>query len=352
MRSIGIIGSGNWGTAIAKVIGENVEKLTAASASENNMMYNRTVKMYVYEELVDNGQKLSEVINKQRENVKYLPGHRLPDCVVASSDITEVSSSSDILFIVMPHQYLADQCVLMKNSLKPGAFAVSLCKGFMHENEESQVTLISEYISRTLDIPCHVLMGASIANEVAAGKFCESTVGSKILEHGIITKQLVETDYFRVQISLCAEIVEICGAVKNVVAVAAGFCDGLGYGGNTKAAVIRIGLIEMIRFAKLMYKCTDESVFMESCGVADLIATCYGGRNRKIAEAFVRQKKSIDVLENELLNGQKLQGPSTARDMMKLIRSRNVSSEFPLFRAVYEICYETRPVNSILNALI
>lgn len=143
---------------------------------------------------------------------------------------------------------------------------------------------------------------------------------------------------------------------QNIVAVGAGFCDGLGFGDNTKAAVIRLGLMEMIAFARLF--CTAGSVspatFLESCGVADLITTCYGGRNRKIGEAFAKTGKvsirfaryiasnywlpqldmsdgenasylqSIEQLEKEMLNGQKLQGPATAAEVNHILRHKNM----------------------------
>ncbi len=93
-------------------------------------------------------------------------------------------------------------------------------------------------------------MGANIANEVAAGTFCEATVGTRNSEHGQIIKSLIQTDDFRIVIKPDVEVIEVLGALKNIVAIAVGFCDGLGYGDNTKAAVIRLGLKEMVKFCE------------------------------------------------------------------------------------------------------
>ncbi|CAI9534485.1 unnamed protein product [Staurois parvus] len=197
-----------------------------------------------------------------------------------------------------------------------------------------------------------VLMGANIANEVADGKFCETTIGCKNKEQGKILKDLFQTANFRITVVEEADTVEICGALKNIVAVGAGFCDGLGFGDNTKAAVIRLGLMEMIAFAKLF--CAPpvtSATFLESCGVADLITTCYGGRNRKIGEAFARTGKSIEQLENEMLNGQKLQGPQTSAELNHILKSKNMVEKFPLFTAVYLICYEGKPVTEFITCL-
>lgn len=150
-------------------------------------------------------------------------------------------------------------------------------------------------------------MGANLANEVAEEKFCETTIGVKDSKMAPILRDLFQTPNFRVVVSDDVDAVEICGALKNIVACGAGFVDGLGLGDNTKAAVIRLGLMEMIKFVDVFYPGSKLATFFESCGVADLITTCYGGRNRKCSEAFVKSGKSIAELEKEMLNGQKLQ---------------------------------------------
>lgn len=123
------------------------------------------------------------------------------------------------------------------------------------------------------------------------------------------------------------------------MACAAGFTDGLGYGDNTKSAVIRLGLMEMTKFIEKFYPGSNLETFFESCGIADLVTTCYGGRNRKVCEAFVKTGKvrimqtkviswynfkfafkTLEELEVEMLGGQNLQGPHTADQVMKMLQ--------------------------------
>lgn len=99
----------------------------------------------------------------------------------------------------------------------------------------------------------------------------------------------------------------------------------------------------MKKFCKKFYSGIKDETFFESCGIADVITTCFGGRNRKVAEAKVLTGKSIDALEVEMLNGQKLQGPLTAKEIYDSLAPKGLASEFPLFTAVYRICYENVP---------
>lgn len=339
-KKVCIVGSGNWGSAIAKIIGHNVK------ASNR---FDPMVNMWVYEEMID-GKKLTEIINTEHENVKYLPGHKLPKNVVAVPDITEAVKGATILVFVIPHQFIGKLCDQMKPHIAEGAIGISLIKG-IDEGPEG-LTLISDIIREKLQIDVSVLMGANIASEVADEKFCETTIGARNEANGHIFKELMQTPNFRIAVVRESDTVELCGALKNIVAVGAGFCDGLDCGDNTKAAVIRLGLMEMVAFAKIFCKGSVSSItFLESCGVADLITTCYGGRNRKVAEAFVRTSKSIAELEAEMLNGQKLQGPQTSAEVYKILKKRDMVNKFPLFAAVYQICFEGRQVKEFITCL-
>ena len=335
-----IVGSGNWGSAIAKIIGNNVMKLQKFAS---------TVKMWVFEEMV-NGRKLIDIINNDHENVKYLPGHKLPDNVIAVPNLSEVVWDADLLVFVIPHQFINSICEEISGKVPKGALGISLIKGI--DEGPQGLKLISDIIREKMDIDVSVLMGANTANEVAAEKFCETTIGSKVMEHGLLFKELLQTPNFRIKVVAEADAVELCGALKNIVAVGAGFCDGLHCGDNTKAAVIRLGLMEMIAFARIFCKGhVSKATFLESCGVADLITTCYAGRNRKVAEAFAATGKTVEELEKEMLNGQKLQGPQTSAEVYGILKPKGLLDKFPLFTAVYQICYEGRPVEEMLSCL-
>ncbi|NXU68636.1 GPDA dehydrogenase, partial [Horornis vulcanius] len=268
------------GSAIAKIVGTNAARLSS---------FESRVNMWVLEEEVG-GRRLTDIINTEHENVKYLPGHKLPPNVVAEPDLLKACAGADVLLFVVPHQFIGKVCDQLKGHVKKEAVGMSLIKGV--DEGPDGLRLISDIIHEKLGIEMNVLMGANIAKEVAEEKFCETTIGCKNMKNGQMLKDLMQTPNFRVSVVQEADTVEICGALKNVVAVGAGFCDGLGYGDNTKAAVIRLGLMEMIGFAKLFCKgSVTSSTFLESCGVADLITTCYGGRNRKVAEAFAKTGK-------------------------------------------------------------
>uniref|UniRef100_A0A8B9JZR6 Glycerol-3-phosphate dehydrogenase [NAD(+)] n=1 Tax=Astyanax mexicanus TaxID=7994 RepID=A0A8B9JZR6_ASTMX len=307
-KKVCIIGSGNWGSAIAKIIGHNVK------ASNR---FEPMVNMWVFEETV-NGRKLTEIINTEHEN--------------------NLSRSGSVYRSICRYFIDCTECIH--------------CDTSGVDEGPAGLTLISDIIRNKLEIDVSVLMGANIANEVADEKFCETTIGATNEQNGHLFKELMQTPNFRITVVSESDTVELCGALKNIVAVGAGFCDGLGFGDNTKAAVIRLGLMEMVAFSRIFCKNpVSSSTFLESCGVADLITTCYGGRNRRVAEAFVTSHKSIAELEAEMLNGQKLQGPQTSAEVYKILQKKNMVDKFPLFVSVYQICFEGKDVKEFIRCL-
>ena len=343
LNKVALIGSGNWGSAIASIIGHNVR--------HHDKLFEETIKMYVYEEVLD-GKKLTEIINTQHENIKYLPGIKLPENIVAVPDVSEAAVEADILIFVVPHAFVPSICKQLTGKIKATAFGISLIKGF--GEKDGKFVLMSQVIEELLGVPCSVLMGANLANEVAKGDFCESTIGCKDPRQGEILKRLFHTPNFMITVVPDVTTVEICGALKNIVACAAGFSEGLGMGDNTKAAVIRLGLKEMIRFCNTFFsQGFNQATFFESCGVADLVTTCYGGRNRKVSLEFAKHNgsKSLEELEKEMLNGQKLQGPQTAAEVYDLLTEKKQLENFPLFVAVHLIAQGKIPVKELITRL-
>ena len=373
-----LVGSGNWGSAIATKIGLNV---TAEKGFEG------IVEMWVFEEYVklvdgkyerpargakppegktwvDEGYTpLTQVINEKNENVIYLPGIPLPTTIHANPDIAATVTGASIMIFVIPHNFLAPLVPKMGSLFAPGAVGISLIKGIEFDREKGNPILISDMLQLEMGkaegnpkVDMSVLMGANVANEVAKGDFAEATIGCTDMATGAKWVKLFNTSDFKVDAVQDVAGAELCGALKNVVALGAGFSDGLGFGGNTKAAIIRIGLKEMQKFCETFYPTRNikSETFLESCGVADLVTTCFGGRNRKCAEIFVKTKlegtaKDWDTIEAEELNGQKLQGTGTAKDVMTCLEKSGKIAEFPLFTAIYKVAFEGAAPKSIIE---
>ncbi|CCO27268.1 glycerol-3-phosphate dehydrogenase (NAD+) [Rhizoctonia solani AG-1 IB] len=145
-------------------------------------------------------------------------------------------------------------------------------------------------------------------------------------------------------------------ATEDVIALGAGFSDGLGWGSNTKSAIIRIGIMEIKDFCVHFFpKVKSETFLEESCGVADILTSCISGRNRKVAEDMVKTGKGFQELEKEELGGQSLQGPQTAEQLHNFLEARrdevSRSDGFPLIENVWKICYEGMPPEKLIEGL-
>ncbi|GAA5825530.1 hypothetical protein JCM11251_000274 [Rhodosporidiobolus azoricus] len=327
---VAIVGSGNWGSAIARLVGKNVQ--------ERSDKFDTEVKMWCFEEDFE-GRKLTEIINEKHENVKYLPGVQLGENVVAEPDLLKAVKGANALIFVIPHQFIGKTCQQLEGHVPKEVRAISLIKGV--EVKDKEIHIFSEVIKEHLGIECAALSGANIANEVAKDSFSETTIGCRDLDVAKKWAELFQTEKFRVAISQDVLGVSLGGALKNVVAIAAGLIDGMKWGNNAKAAIMRIGLLEMKKFALEFFPGTEADTFVqESAGVADLITSCLGGRNHKVAAAFVEKGKSFDELEKEMLNGQKLQGVETARELHEFLKARGKVEDYPLFAFVYRVAFE------------
>ncbi|KAL2072706.1 hypothetical protein VTL71DRAFT_12049 [Oculimacula yallundae] len=403
-HKVTIIGSGNWGSTIAKIIAENTK--------EHADIFEEDVQMWVYEEEVvlpkdskhydaskgDAPQKLTEIINTYHENVKYLPNIALPKNIIANPSVVDAAKDSSILIFNLPHQFIGRISKQLEGNILPFARGISCIKGV--NVTSSEISLFSEWIGEGLGIYCGALSGANIANEIAQEKWCETTIAydpppvdsraatptgpspssssinltitpadephkdvlgrfSKVklkalpteyppLDHALF-KTLFYRPYFHVRMVSDVAGVSLGGALKNIVALAAGFVEGRGWGDNAKAAVMRVGLLEMVKFGKEFFGQTvNTGTFTEeSCGVADLITSCSGGRNFRCAKMAIEKGIKVDEVEKTELNGQKLQGTSTAVEVNSFLKSMGKEDDYPLFKAVLDILEGRNTVDDI-----
>lgn len=347
---IAVIGSGNWGTTIAKILAEN--------ALARPHLFKHFVDMWVFEEKVD-GRNLTAIINEDHENVRYLPGVKLPSNLRANSNIVEVAQDADLLVFNLPHQFLPRICSQLKGHLKPACRAISCLKGL--EVNKDGVKLLSLAISDELGIACGALSGANLAPEIARGQWSETTVAYKIpddfrgpgrdIDHFVL-KAAFHRPYFHVNVVEDVAGISIAGALKNVVALAVGFVEGLGWGENAKAAIMRVGLLEIVSFSKAFFPESHQSTFLkESAGVADLITTCAGGRNVKIGRYMAETGEDAQTAEKKLLNGQSSQGVLTAKEVHELLTNVGRVEEYPLFEATYQIIFGSESIENLPKLL-
>lgn len=331
-------------------------------------------------------QKLTTIINTKHENVKYLPNIPLPPNLIANPSLVDAVKDSTLLIFNLPHQFIARTCATLAGKIVPFARGISCIKGV--DVSPSGISLFSESIGSRLGIYCGALSGANIANEVAQEKWSETTIAYEppphdsrqptptasphasqldlsiiipphkdasgalsttklhplpidypALTHSTVQK-LFHRPYFHVRMVSDVAGVSLGGALKNIVALAAGFVDGLGWGDNAKAAVMRVGILEQVKFGKMFFPDGFEprTLTEESCGVADMITSCSGGRNFRCARMSVERGIGVEEVQKAEMNGQMLQGTSTAKEVNPFLSGRGLEAEFPLFTAVYGEC--------------
>jgi len=330
---ISVLGAGSWGTTVARILANNVK---------NNFIFGNKVYLWTKRK------KLVKSINLTHYNNQYLEGIKLPKNLIANNDLENIYINSDIIFFAIPYPYIIDvsnKLSKLENNHKL-KIGVLLSKGiFIKDNKPYP---FSYHLKELLGLETVILSGANVAKWVAEDQFAEATIGCNSIRIGNLIKELVKTDSFRISVVRDIPSVEMLGSLKNIVGMSAGIIDGLGFASNTKATIIRLGINEMISFIKYFFN-NKKNIILENCGIADTITTCYGGRNRLCAEELVKTGKDIGDLEKLLLNGQKLQGPTTCEQVFEILKNENLIDKFPLFVTTYNIIILKKNPNVTIN---
>lgn len=321
-RRVTVLGDGGWGTCLAVLLAGQGHRVTLWGAFAD----------YVSE------------MRRTRENVKFLPGIKIPSEIHLTADLTGSWDNCEVVVVAVPSQYLCS--VLERCSAGPWdrALTVSVVKGIDPESLQRMSELIRAAVpARRLA----VLSGPTISYEAARGIPTMAVAASEDPILAMETQELFTTERFRVYTSDDVIGVEMGGALKNVVAIACGAADGLGFGTNTKAALATRGLVEMARLGTVMG--ARERTFAGLSGLGDLITTCFSphSRNRRVGEELGEGKSLAEAAGGM---AQVAEGIVTAKSAHALSLKHNV--EMPITTAVCQVLYEGRPAREVVRDLM
>ena len=260
-----IIGAGAWGTTLAALASEHLP--TTLWARELPVL---------------------TTIHAHGENTLFLPGFQLPPGLAVTVDLRAAAFGADMVIIAVPSPYVRDVLTSVRGSIAAHALIVSVTKGLEASTGKRMTEVITEVLDDHDPATIGLLAGPNLAREVMAGQPSATCVAFQDLRHATVVQQRLRTDRFRVYTSSDVVGCEISGAVKNVIAIAAGMADGLQYGMNTKAALVVRGLAELARLGTALGG--DPLTFLGLAGAGDLMATCASplSRNRHVGEQIAR----------------------------------------------------------------
>ena len=323
MKNILVIGGGSWGTCLSKLLVEN----------KNNVF------LWEYNE------KTRNVIREKRENPVFLPNIKLPNelNVVDSYCETLKNEKIDVILLATPTQFLRPILKNLKECLSYKVIIVNVAKGIEIKSKKRISEVIDEELSGK-DYSYVLLAGPTHAEEVAL-KLPSAILSVSLNEKAALEIQhLFSNSYFRVYTGTDLVGAELSGAVKNCLAIAAGISDGLGFGDNSKAALITRGINEILEIGK--YYHADPKTFMGLSGLGDIIVTCTSkhSRNRYVGEKLGQGEKIEDIISHMNMVSE---GAETIKALYKIIKENNLKA--PIMSALYEVIYENRPVNELVS---
>jgi len=310
---IGVVGAGSWGTALANLLACKGYPLD----------------LWVYES------EVCRQIEKYRDNKLFLPGVSLSPNLRPSNDLPAVAGGKDLVLLVVPSHLMRETTSRLSGVIGRETIVVSASKGIENETHLTMSGVIKETLPHLAPEQLAVLSGPSFAREVARKAPTVITAASSHLPTAEKVQQVFATPYFRVYTNEDMIGVELGGAVKNVIAIAAGVIDGLGLGLNTRAALITRGLVEIQRLGSRLG--ADQRTLAGIAGVGDLILTCTGdlSRNHTVGKKIGEGLKLEEILSEMRMVAE---GVKTAKSVYNL--SRKVEVEMPICHEMYHILYE------------
>jgi glycerol-3-phosphate dehydrogenase (NAD(P)+) len=308
---IAVLGAGNWGTTAALLLQRNGHR----------------VCLWEFNEI------LAQQMIDFRENRVYLPGFSLPRDILVTSDISEAVKESEIVVFVVPSAFIRQTALALKEAtaLKRDVILVSLSKGLEHDSLMTMTAVIGDVVKGH---PLVAMSGPCIASEVARGLPTTIVAASEDHRAASIIQDAFMSPAFRVYTSGDPLGIQLGGALKNIIAIAAGINDGLGFGTNSKSALITRGIVEMRRFGAILGAAPE--TFNGLSGIGDLITTCISGysRNRHLGEELAKGRVLGEVLAEMVMVAE---GVPTTHTVYEF--SRRNSVEMPITEKVYEVLF-------------
>lgn len=322
MANVGVMGAGSWGTALALLLHSNGHQVTVWSINEEEV----------------------GMLSKEREHKSKLPGVKIPEDMVFTSDMETAIKEKDFLVLAVPSAFTRGTARRMKPFVKEGQIIVDVAKGI---EEDTLMTLSQQIEEEIPQADVAVLSGPSHAEEVGRGLPTAVVIGAKTEETARYLQEMFMNHVFRVYISSDMLGMELGGALKNVIALAAGIADGMGYGDNTKAALITRGIAEIARLGVKMGGALES--FTGLTGIGDLIVTCASvhSRNRK-AGYLMGQGKTMEEAMAEVK--MVVEGVYSAKAAAKLGKKYGVA--LPIVDKVNEVLFEGKDPKEAVDELM
>lgn len=317
MSYIAVIGAGSWGTAISALLADK----------------GYDVSLWVHEE------DLAREIQRTRINTMFLPDFNIPDSIKVSHSMEDVLKKARYILNVVPTQHTRAVFKTAISDISENAVIINASKGI----ERGTLLTVSDILKELFTCRIAVLTGPSFASEIIKKLPTAVIVASDESDTGLLLQEIFNTDYFRVYTHSDVLGAELGGALKNVMAIAAGISDGLGLGASARAALITRGLAEIIRLGVAMG--ADERTFMGLSGLGDLVLTCTGRLSRNFTVGFKLGQglKLEDVLHNMTMVAE---GITTAEAAFKLSEKYNIA--MPIVEQIYKVTNEGKnPSNAV-----